>query len=147
MAYTNEEMADTHYVYGPSQANGLEASRRYVMKCILNGRILHTEYFPEFINDYENVVYSTKERRIGVAIEKVAFKKTLQSCCAFSSNLICWPKKQQRRDAAPFNCSNPSSEMHCNHLLRSDFRAEAIAQRFTNVSEHEIVNLQREDVI
>ncbi|VEN52277.1 unnamed protein product, partial [Callosobruchus maculatus] len=77
---------------------------------------------------------------------RVAFKKTLQSCCAFSSKLICWPKKQ-RRDAAPFNCSNPSSEMHCNHLLRSDFRAEAIAQRFTNVSEHEIVNLQREDVI
>lgn len=30
MAYTNEEMADRHYVYGLSQGNGLEASRRYV---------------------------------------------------------------------------------------------------------------------
>ena len=29
MAYTNEEMADMHYVYGLSQGNGLEASRRY----------------------------------------------------------------------------------------------------------------------
>lgn len=29
MAYTNEDIADMHYVYGLSQGNGLEASRRY----------------------------------------------------------------------------------------------------------------------
>ncbi|XP_074037280.1 histone-lysine N-methyltransferase SETMAR-like [Leptinotarsa decemlineata] len=29
MAYTNEEMADMHYVHGLSQGNGLEAFRRY----------------------------------------------------------------------------------------------------------------------
>nr|CAH7765671.1 unnamed protein product [Callosobruchus chinensis] len=69
MEYTNGEMADMHYVYRLSQGNGIEASRRFAEI------ILYIEYFSDFINDYENVVHWTKERRIVVAIERRPLKR------------------------------------------------------------------------
>ncbi|CAH0554629.1 unnamed protein product [Brassicogethes aeneus] len=77
---------------------------------------------------------------------RVAFKKTLQSCCQITSKLVCW-KWRSRRDQ-PVNYSTASSEMHGNNYLRPDLRAEAIAQRFShNISENEVINLQSEVVI
>nr|CAH7758594.1 unnamed protein product [Callosobruchus chinensis] len=69
MEYTNEKMADMHYVYGQSPGDGLEASRRYDEMYPQRQHPSH-RIFPDFINDYENVVHSTKEPRIVVAIEK-----------------------------------------------------------------------------
>ncbi|VEN33779.1 unnamed protein product [Callosobruchus maculatus] len=62
--YNDETMTDMHYVYGLSQENGLDASRRYAEM------YPDIEYLPDLINDYENMVHSTKDRRIVVAIEK-----------------------------------------------------------------------------
>lgn len=79
---------------------------------------------------------------------RVAFKKTLQSCCEFSTKLVCWKRMERtRRIDPPITCSNASSELQ-NNYVRNDLRAEAIAQRFShNVSENEVINLQSEDVI
>ncbi|KAJ8968831.1 hypothetical protein NQ314_002070 [Rhamnusium bicolor] len=78
---------------------------------------------------------------------RVAFKKTLQNCCTVTSKLVCWKWDRTRRDP-PIAYSNASSEMHGNNFVRSDLRAEAIAQRFShNISEHEVINLQNEAVI
>ncbi|XP_019864623.2 octopamine receptor beta-1R-like [Aethina tumida] len=77
---------------------------------------------------------------------RVAFKKTLQSCCQITSKLVCWKWRAHREPH--LNYSNASSEMHCNNFLRTDLRAEAIAQRFShNISENEVINLQSEAVI
>nr|CAH7729457.1 unnamed protein product [Callosobruchus chinensis] len=62
-------MADMHYVYGLWQGNGLEASRRYA-KMYPQWQHPSRRIFPDFINDYENVLHSTKERRIVVAIKE-----------------------------------------------------------------------------
>ncbi|KAJ8983833.1 hypothetical protein NQ317_008959 [Molorchus minor] len=54
---------------------------------------------------------------------------------------------QKGRDP-PITYSNASSEMYGNNFVRSDLRAEAIAQRFShNVSENEVINLQNEAII
>lgn len=78
---------------------------------------------------------------------RVAFKKTLQSCCHFSSQLVCWKRISGRFDV-PINCSNGSSELHANNFVRTELRVETFSQRFQqNMSEQEIINLQNEAVI
>lgn len=78
---------------------------------------------------------------------RVAFKKTLQNCCQFSSQLVCWKRISGRFDV-PINCSNVSSEMHANNFMRTDIRAETGSNRLHyNVSEQEVINLQNEAVI
>ncbi|KAG5889368.1 hypothetical protein JTB14_009161 [Gonioctena quinquepunctata] len=63
MAYTNEEMADMHYVLRSVAGNGLEASRRYA-EMYPHGSILHIEYLLDFINDSREYGSFDKERRI-----------------------------------------------------------------------------------
>jgi hypothetical protein len=78
---------------------------------------------------------------------RVAFKKTLQSCCQVSSKLVCWKWPRSRGDHQ-VNYSNASSELHVNNHLRTDLRVEGMVQRFSyNISEGEIINLQSEDAI
>ncbi|KAG5890099.1 hypothetical protein JTB14_026471 [Gonioctena quinquepunctata] len=72
---------------------------------------------------------------------RVAFKKTLQNCCQFTSRFVFWKYPSGRRRDAPITGSNASSEMHGNNYLR----AEAIVQRFNNVSEQEVVQLRQDE--
>ncbi|CAH1155778.1 unnamed protein product [Phaedon cochleariae] len=74
---------------------------------------------------------------------RVAFKKTLQNCCQFSTRMMCWKYSAARREP-PMTYSNVSSEMPGTNYLR----AEAVIQRFNNMSEQEVVNFhQNEDII
>ncbi|KAL1494593.1 hypothetical protein ABEB36_010166 [Hypothenemus hampei] len=70
---------------------------------------------------------------------RVAFKKTLQSCCQMTSKLICWKK---RRDA-PISYSNASSEVAGNYITRD----HTMPRCSYNISEGEIVNFQSEAII
>ncbi|KAF5298152.1 hypothetical protein FQA39_LY02576 [Lamprigera yunnana] len=76
---------------------------------------------------------------------RIAFKKTLHSCCQITSKRICC-RKRPRSD--PTTYSNASSEIHMNNHLRTDIRtAEGNPRLSYNVSEGETVNLQNEAVI
>lgn len=77
---------------------------------------------------------------------RIAFKKTLQSCCQMTSNLICCSCRS-RTD--PVSNSNASSEIHMNNHLRTDLRFNEGNQRlsYNVVSEGETINLQTEAVI
>ncbi|XP_057652997.1 octopamine receptor beta-1R-like [Diorhabda carinulata] len=70
---------------------------------------------------------------------RVAFKKTLENCCEASSYLVC--RKYSIGRDPPITCSNASSELHGNNYLR----AEAIVQRFSNLSEQEVINLRQSE--
>lgn len=76
---------------------------------------------------------------------RIAFKKTLQSCCQMTSKLICC---RRRSRADPVTYSNASSEIHMNNHVRTDLRTAEGNQRLScNVSEGEIINLHTEAVI
>lgn len=82
---------------------------------------------------------------------RVAFKKTLQSCCQVTSKL-CF-RWRSRRD--PVTYSNASSDIHMNNHLRTDAlgRIDGDAGGFgnqrlsCNISEGEIVDIQSEATI
>lgn len=76
---------------------------------------------------------------------RVAFKKTLQSCCHFTSKVMVCSKCRSRRD--PVTYSNGSSDVHMNNHLRTDLRADGTQRLSYNVSEGEVINLQNEAVI
>ncbi|KAK4875980.1 hypothetical protein RN001_012402 [Aquatica leii] len=76
---------------------------------------------------------------------RIAFKKTLHSCCQITSKRVCC---RQRTRSDPVTYSNASSEIHMNNHLRTDIRTAEGNQRLSyNVSEGETVNLQTEAVI
>lgn len=88
---------------------------------------------------------------------RVAFKKTLQSCCQLSCRVVCW-KCRSRSESV--NYSNASSEIHMNnHLRPTDQRIGDVTVATSgsginqqprlsyNISEGEIINLQNEAVI
>ncbi|XP_066146279.1 octopamine receptor beta-1R-like [Euwallacea fornicatus] len=72
---------------------------------------------------------------------RVAFKKTLQSCCQMMSKVLCWRWRKQRD--APISYSNASSEVPGNYISRD----HNIPRCSYNISEGEIVNLQSEAII
>ncbi|ERL89672.1 hypothetical protein D910_07035 [Dendroctonus ponderosae] len=72
---------------------------------------------------------------------RVAFKKTLQSCCQMMSKVACWRRSKQRE--APISYSNASSEIPGNYITRD----QTIPRCSYNISEGEIVNFQNEAII
>lgn len=121
-------------------------SFRYVISTLCGTKLCHSPgwvvtlmfwvgYFNSALNP---LIYAYFNREF-----RVAFKKTLQSCCQFSFRLVCFKRISGRFDIT-INCSNASSELHANNYMRT----ENFPRRFEqNASEQEVINLQNEAVM
>lgn len=76
---------------------------------------------------------------------RVAFKRTLQSCCQTTARVVWCRRRRSRQD--PVTCSTASSEIHMNNHLRVCDINNGSKKLSYNVSEGETINLQCEAVI
>ncbi|XP_025835798.1 octopamine receptor beta-1R-like [Agrilus planipennis] len=76
---------------------------------------------------------------------RVAFKKTLQSCCDFATRLI---TRRRKNPHDPYVYSNASSELQVNSHFRTDHhRKNDNNKRMSCLSEGESLNFHTEAVI
>lgn len=133
------------YIFYTTKPNKKLSYSRYVISALCGNQTCYSPpwvvtlvfwvgYFNSALNP---LIYAYFNREF-----RVAFKKTLQSCCQMMSKLLCWRWKKQQN--APISYSNASSEVPGNYITRDH---NIVPRCSYNISEGEIVNLHSEAVI